>query len=37
MLYIKVNVTTKDVKQKINTLNNLELCLLPSPKKPKKM
>ncbi len=32
MLYIKMNVATKDVKQTINTLNNLDLCLLPSPK-----
>jgi hypothetical protein len=28
-----MNVATKDVKQTINTLNNLDLCLLPSPKK----
>lgn len=27
-----MNVATKDVKQTINTLNNLDLCLLPSPK-----
>jgi hypothetical protein len=36
MLYMKMNIAIKDVKQKINTLDNLDLCPLPSQKNTQK-